>query len=431
MNSSIAPAGGRREEILAAAFRAWGETYFANTSLSKVARELDLTKAALYRHFSGKADLIESMEEAYLQDYVEAVLRPLEQEAPEDLEAFVSSYFHLIFDFFVQRPEYYVFLIVHVLRDPVLEKPRFQQVLNRSQTLLGERLGTLAPHPVEDQRNYLTLYAIYWLTEVYRTQEEGADGCATFRGLAVPPSEDERRRIVEAAVRVCTDGFVRMAPLSERQLEGVERIAWINREEMLEPDRIFSAIEEVVADEGFTGATVEKIAERIGMTKSSLYFYFRNKDEMFGEVVEREKAHFASLAVQRLRFLETTQEKVYALFLMFASYAINNPTQVTVLNWLRYRNVQVRPPRKAPDQIHRAFEFLKRARKSGEIESPEGSILSLGIFPNFLVSRKVLEGALPTLPWEEQILVLRRLYRLFEQGLVPREEKSESAGRIV
>jgi hypothetical protein len=106
---------------------------------------------------------------------------------------------------------------------------------------------------------------------------------------------------------------------------------------------------------------------------------------------------------------------------MIAAYAINNPTQLTVLNWLRYRDVQIRAPRKALDRMRDAFAFLDEARRSGHLRTPTDSFLSLAVFPNFLVTREVLDGNLGALSFDERIAALRRLYRLVERGLAPDE----------
>lgn len=408
-----------KERVMLAAFRAWSQTYFTNTSLASVASRLGVSKAALYRHFESKAALITAMEEAYVSTFLGTVVAPLEERRHERFADFVSEYFGRLLAFFYQRPEYYVFFVIHLLKEPVLEEPHVREMFRRHRALLVNQLASFGclergdPPVVE---RYLALFGIYWLVEAYRQHSED-DGCSVFRGLALPGDPQDRKQAIDGAVEIALGGFVTGESLSQEAMERVERVAWIEAEEMLEPDRIFSAIEAVVGEVGFSGATVEKIAERIGMTKSSLYFYFRNKDEMFGKVVEREKEHFSSLLRGRFQHLHSLPEKLYALFVMIAAYSVNNPTQLTVLNWLRYRNVQIRSPRKSLERMREAFAFLENARKEGKIRAPHDSFLSLAVFPNFLVTREVLDGELERLSWKEQTAVLRRLYRLVEGGV--------------
>lgn len=417
------------ERVVGAAFKAWSRTYFTNTSLAAVAKELGVSKAALYRHFESKAAIVEAMEAAYVTDFLRLVVEPLEGSGETTLEEFVRDYLNRLSHFYLSQPEYYVFLIIHVLKGSVFEQPHFQDLLSRHAELLGRRLGEFGTPNLEMAERYLPLFGIYWLVEAYRIHDEAE--CALFRGFAAPEGEEERRAVVEGATQICLSGFLTGEAISDEAMSRIERVGWVESEEMLEPDRIFSAIEEVASEVGFEGATVEKIAERIGMTKSSLYFYFRNKDEMFGKVVEREKAHFSQLLRNRLRYLDTFAEKFYALFVMIAAYSVNNPTQLTVLNWLRYRNVQIRSPKHSLSRMREAFAFLESGREQGEIRAPKNSFLSLAVFPNFLVTREVLDGGLEGVPWHEQTRVLRRLFRLVEGGIAPDERRSQLPGRIV
>ncbi|MFW6328854.1 MAG: TetR/AcrR family transcriptional regulator, partial [Alkalispirochaetaceae bacterium] len=129
MSTAVESETSRRDQILAAAFRAWGREFFANTSLSVVAEELGLSKAALYRHFRNKAEIIEAMEERYIADFSLCVLRPLEERREKNLRPFLRRYFSLLMGFFCDAPEYYVFFTVHVLKDSVLAKRAFQGLL--------------------------------------------------------------------------------------------------------------------------------------------------------------------------------------------------------------------------------------------------------------------------------------------------------------
>jgi TetR/AcrR family transcriptional regulator len=52
-------------------------------------------------------------------------------------------------------------------------------------------------------------------------------------------------------------------------------------------NRILSAAEEVFAERGYTGATTREIAERAGIGKRMLFYYFANKDAVYRAVLER------------------------------------------------------------------------------------------------------------------------------------------------
>lgn len=51
--------------------------------------------------------------------------------------------------------------------------------------------------------------------------------------------------------------------------------------------KISAAAIEIFAQEGFRGATIDAIAERAGMSKPNLLYYFPSKEEIYREVLER------------------------------------------------------------------------------------------------------------------------------------------------
>ena len=63
---------------------------------------------------------------------------------------------------------------------------------------------------------------------------------------------------------------------------------------------IINAAEKVFAAKGFSGATVENIAEEAELSPATLYLYFKNKDELY-----------ASLNLKMLKVLTEKMENVY------------------------------------------------------------------------------------------------------------------------
>jgi len=64
--------------------------------------------------------------------------------------------------------------------------------------------------------------------------------------------------------------------------------------------RVLDAAEAVFADVGFLGATTAAIAERAGVTKASVHYYFRTKESLHGAVLERLKEGLVELMLPDL-----------------------------------------------------------------------------------------------------------------------------------
>jgi len=100
----------RREQILAAATRAFARTGFAATSLDDVAAEAGVTRVILYRHFESKADLYRAVldractrlaEAAGTGDYGDEAIPALVRAAAAD-----PGGFRLLFRHAAREPEF-------------------------------------------------------------------------------------------------------------------------------------------------------------------------------------------------------------------------------------------------------------------------------------------------------------------------------------
>ena len=56
------------------------------------------------------------------------------------------------------------------------------------------------------------------------------------------------------------------------------------REKEQRRKQIIDAAEEVFAAKGFSGATMENIAEKAELSPATLYLYFKNKDELYASL---------------------------------------------------------------------------------------------------------------------------------------------------
>jgi AcrR family transcriptional regulator len=104
------PRAQRREQILAAATRAFARAGFANTSLDAIAAEAGVTPVILYRHFASKADLYREVLESAntrlvqatgIDDFDDTSIPALIRAAAADPDAF-----RLLFRYAVREPEF-------------------------------------------------------------------------------------------------------------------------------------------------------------------------------------------------------------------------------------------------------------------------------------------------------------------------------------
>ena len=73
---------------------------------------------------------------------------------------------------------------------------------------------------------------------------------------------------------------------------------------------ILKTARELLAKNGFAKTTLDDIANAIGMKKSSLYYYYTNKDALIEDVMNRERENFCLLINDTLNSNETTIDKI-------------------------------------------------------------------------------------------------------------------------
>ncbi|MDA3950194.1 MAG: TetR/AcrR family transcriptional regulator [Spirochaeta sp.] len=385
-----------RSRIVDAAFCAWGRHRFVHTGLDLVARELSVTKPAIYRYFRNKDELVAEMERDYGDQTMKYVVEPLRrfrhENAPLTPDDVVRTFCGHIFQLFEDKPYHYLFflrrLVGRTLRtDPGASSARTDVTggaeLLSALTLLLRDAGVDAR-----AARYLLVAAVFWMTNHYRA-DLGFDPATTrpFEPAHLAQSAPRKGLLITAATEHVVRGF---APGLSDQIdqEMVERIATIAPEELPEPDRIFLAIETVVEEHGYAGATVERIARALEMTKSSLYHYFRNKDEMLSRTVLREQEEFARIAALRFRQLATDDERLYALFVLFADYAALRPQAAIVENWVRESNIEVQIPAAHVVEVQKIYTFITDMLVAGSLAGSPGDAFGILQFIHFLVMQE-------------------------------------------
>ncbi|MFP4209860.1 MAG: TetR/AcrR family transcriptional regulator [Alkalispirochaeta sp.] len=400
-----------RERIVDAAFHAWGRTRFMHTGIELVARELSVTKPAIYRHIRNKEELVHAMERDYQKQVDRFVVPALTERSTgtDALERLVRRYFSAVLRFYETKPYHYVFYLRKLIGKP---DGAYRLLVTR----LSE-LGTGTDEESVEVARFLAASAFFWTTYHHRK-------ALRFDGQEIEPFEPEgsvltgaeRARFLDQATRFALDGF---APdLADAiDMELVERIAGVTPGEIPEADRIFTAIAEVVREYGYADATIERIAGALGMNKSSVYHYFRNRDEMLTETILREQRSFADIASLRFRQLGNNSERLYALFVLLCDYATHRPVMSIVHNWVRESHIEVHIPASHVVALQEIYSFMTDMLIDGDLAGSPDDAFGVLQFVHFLVMQEVSEGNLENAGERERRDRIRRLFRRFTGGV--------------
>ncbi|SEL93530.1 TetR/AcrR family transcriptional regulator [Nonomuraea pusilla] len=86
-----------------------------------------------------------------------------------------------------------------------------------------------------------------------------------------------------------------------QSMDRMENRMTARRRDVERVDRIVDAAAELLPERGYRRVTVEEVASRAGVSKSSVYLHWNTKDEIFYAVLDREFTVLAQAAVDQVR----------------------------------------------------------------------------------------------------------------------------------
>ncbi len=109
------------------------------------------------------------------------------------------------------------------------------------------------------------------------------------------------------------------------------------REKQMRRRQIIDAAEKVFAANGFSGATIENIAEEAELSPATLYLYFKNKDELYASL----NLKFLKVFIEKIENIRSQneldpEEKVKALVRVL--YELYDYDPLNVINVLRFQS---------------------------------------------------------------------------------------------
>jgi AcrR family transcriptional regulator len=322
---SVIQENNTRNRIIDAAFSFYTAPCFTNVSLSGIALRAGITKAAIFRYFRNKEDLFDSMRSRYFDD-MSSVLPESVVPFPVLLEQIVGLLHG--------HKEYLFYTLYQYISDTVFEARMFIELEKRG---LDLQAYGICSGVSEDKKRivirnlekyYKLLYEI--ATTVFFLSSRNCSHCSTY---AYSDS-----KFVSSLNRVFENGISGSGyQLSEKRRREMDLLCVIRPEDMPRVDPLFDALSEVIRKKGFPGTTVESIAGELGLAKSSLYTYFRNKDELIVTLVERELVYLISIIKQKTDMTDSIDERGYIMMRTMLEYYLQRPSIVSVTAWLRMR----------------------------------------------------------------------------------------------
>ncbi len=378
----------RKTQILDAVFsiaaeqRAW--------SLADIAKRVGVSKTALYRHFANRAEIEKAMDERLVAKIAEmaASAQPTLNGIRVAIVTFFRSYpgylNHLVFRF-LSDPSF-LGILNGAIRDG---NPLIRSYFEEFDALTGE---ARAEEEIWLQKNWISLLVASYPAE---GMEDMMDGLVT----------------------TLESGFQRLAVPTDTRLDDLERKSLIEEEKLPTGNRLYQAIASSIQKHGLLKTTIESIAEEMGIAKSSLYFYGKNKTEMLGELVATETKTIIEFCVDGISEGETLAEQIFVLMSIQADYLIKRQDIIPVFNWIRIEAVK-EPRMEAPEHPERS-ELLDRCRTDGLFEGKSDKKVRVGMimkWASLLSTSCVVRGKVAGLSDAETRKNVRRMFKSMMAG---------------
>ena len=392
-----------KTEIIQAAFKQWQHKMFSNTSLTPVADELKVTKSAIYRHFKGKSSLVSAMETFFREQYSKASPSIMQNLPGKDLSGGLREYSKGLTGFLSSHPgyiRYYTSQLFH--RDTVESLPFRTTFLHEAETLLRRFHKSGA-----DEKTAL-LCVRYFYTHLL-----GWSLTLLKNGKA----EAEIPAFTPVIVTSFLEGFCSEGePIPDFQ--AAEEQIVVQSSDLPKDSKIIGSLLKVVAEEGLENATLSRIAEAAGYSKSTLYSFFKNKNEMLFSLFSDHSAAFNQLYLKHCSGGLLFSERIYRLIVLLYRYLIRNRSFLVTLHWMRFQNLHLDEQDAGNWKKHLPLFF----------NLPDDSACrNFGLNPPTLMSllwfqllRQIVEFSCSSILVEEEEAdhteQLRNLYRLFCHG---------------
>jgi AcrR family transcriptional regulator len=363
-----------RKEIVKAAFHAWARNLYQSTSLSDLSRELGVSKPALYRHFKNKQELWEAMYEYFFDNYA-AFIKPAYDKAvtAQGLECFLII-IRAFAEYYARNVDDFTFMLMQVYASKEAGN-MVQQMLKRGidmQQLENAAHKGGTPHNAEPDAAVgggghlpegaypplmqLVLASLTFVIAHFHKRTAS---------LKDAPSEEDIAEIVGFAEEMLMKGIgferEKVETLDYNALEDkAARIEWPKEENSL-----LKAVAVVVGKVGPWDISMGMVAKQLGLSKSSLYSHFKNKQDMLEQFFVTEMNRLVQVTQMARQLSTVKEEQLYLMIIGIANYLLFSKDILAGMDWLRTRDTHIKCPFQKPPFEKRRFtelfaEFIPR-----------------------------------------------------------------------
>jgi len=328
-----------KQDIIKATFIVWGRNFYTKMNLSEVSAYLGVTKPALYRHFSNKEALLEALYIDFFDRFALFLSKNLpavkQQQSRKDKALALAA---VMAEYFINHTYDFLFFLNLVLGQ---EKPGrvFKQELER-RGLVFERLDNS-----RKEKGSMSLLRTVMMTVVFAVAlvhirkncqiDESSEGPVLADPLSLVTGLVEHG-LCSINIQSALPDFATLdemfKPLCGCCREGNPAAGGTS-------GQILSALARAIGEQGLSDASMNIVARKAGLAKSSLYSHFASKEEMLRQLFLYEFEALANHLEAALALSDKPLDRLYLTMRVVSEYLRHHRDILLVLDWVRLQRI--------------------------------------------------------------------------------------------
>jgi len=335
-----------KTEIIDTAFRVWGRNFYRKTSLSQLACELRVSKPALYRHFLNKQALTAAMTEHFLDNFAGFVRDDFENAMQtEDTDEGISTIIKSISGFFAHNVYLMIFSMINIYERNIDGRELLNQLKSR-----GVDFNSLSTVVNRKYKGDDAVIRLIFTTLTFNMSHYHK----VKKTMSNPLSDDDVQKITSRIFKTIKNGLGYSIEGAELDFDKLEKQVE-NTPLDTEVEPFFKAVAEAVAQAGPWEVSMDMVAKKLGLSKSSLYGHFKNRKDMLRRLFISEFMRIIEFARKGINSSSNNAEQLYLGIYSIAVYLRSRPEILVAMDWIRTRKLDLGKPDKRLE-VFRLFE---------------------------------------------------------------------------
>ncbi len=399
-----------KEKILECAFKLYEKPRMSEISLGEIAAEAGISKTAIFRHYKNKDDLMEKMRERFFEAFAMMISELDDSRKPYNLKG-VEKAVRCVFDFCDRYPNYLTYFLQMSSSDELLAEGVNIVLLDNGINIINEEV-------LKNKKNFLPQNMVPSYFEqtllifliLAHSHQNGV--------LKINDMEKYKSCVSEA---IYSGLGKKKNPLSPERKKELDEICKVSFESDEKSNRFFNAFIELMQNNKSSRITVEKIADALGMAKSSIYSFFANKSDYLINMLFQETERICSILEEKCGAAKNTDEALYIIMKTQANYFALRPQVIMLHGYFIFQSAALSTEdleafEKRAMDIYKNFSYKKMSPKALDFPVNDQAALFLKWVSGLTVGF-MLMGTKYNFPPEWLDFYVSTIYEMIECGI--------------